>query len=379
MSDPSSPLSKLLSCGQSYWLDNLTRDMLENGELKRRVAEESLRGMTSNPATFQKAIAGSSLYDKDLRGLASAGLTAEQIYERLAVADVQAACDVLRPVHETSRGLDGYVSLEVSPHLAHDARGTLEQARRLHAAVGRPNVLIKIPGTRVGLQAIEDSLYEGISVNVTLLFSVQRYEEVAEAYIRALERRLGSGAGLQGITSVASFFLSRIDVLVDQLLAHRPEDQRRLADGSELEGRAAVASAVLAYQSFLRLFGSERWRKLAKAGARVQRPLWASTSTKNPRYRDVKYVEPLVGRDTVNTMPEVTIAAFKDHGVAAEDAVLKGVDGARQLLARLEAIGIHNAGLAWQLENEGVQKFIEPFDALLQLIEKKRASFVAAK
>jgi transketolase len=371
------PLLKLQQHGQSYWLDNLTRAMLTDGKLQQRVSERGLRGVTSNPAIFQKAIAGSHDYDAQIEQLVEAGCDTREVYEALVTADVRDACDVLRPVHEATDGLDGYVSLEVSPHLAHDARASTEEARRLHNRVDRPNLFIKIPGTTEGLAAIEELLFEGIPVNITLLFSIERYEAVAEAYMRALERRLAAGRSLREIASVASFFLSRIDVLVDRLLMHRINP---LAEGAaeraakRLLGRAAVANARLAYQRFQRIVGSERWRSLAAQGARVQRMLWASTSTKNPAYSDVMYVEPLIGPDTVNTMPEKTIAAFQDHGEVR--ATLEQERGAaQQVMDELEALGIDFHRVTGQLLDEGIQKFIDPYDILLDTLESYCRAF----
>src|SRR2546425_762544 len=368
------PLLQLTTCGQSYWLDNLTRDMITDGELHTRVTEQGLRGVTSNPATFHKAIVGSSAYDAQIKQLVGEGRETTAIYEHLVVADVQDACDILRPVYDASAGVDGFVSLEVSPYLAHDALGTMQEARRLFSAVDRPNVFIKIPGTPAGIPAIEEMLYEGITVNITLLFGLKDYENVAQAYIRALERRRAAGKPVNNVVSVASFFLSRIDVLVDQLLGHRLHPglpNASVACCEQLLGKVAIATAKLAYQSFKRLFGSERWHALAAQGARVQRPLWASTSTKNPLYSDIMYVEPLIGPHTVNTMPAETIAAFADHGKVVDHAIETDLEEAHRVLLDLERVGIDFACVTWQLQNEGVQKFIEPYDALLQALAAK--------
>ena len=367
-------LLRLAACGQSYWLDNLTRGMIKSGALRKRVAEEGLRGITSNPTTFHKAITKSSDYDAQLRQLLAEKRPLSDIYERLVVSDIQDACDILRPVYDASGGVDGFVSLEVSPHLAHDTEGTMAEARRLSAMVGRPNVFIKIPGTAAGVPAIEQMLYEGLNVNITLLFSVPRYEAVAEAYLTALERRAAAGKPVQNVASVASFFLSRIDVLVDQLLGHRirPEARRNQSPRPEqLLGEVAIANAKLAYQSFKKIFSGDRWQALARNGARVQRPLWASTGTKNPAYRDVRYVEPLIGPHTVSTMPEETIAAFADHGVVRENAVEADLEKARQTLQALDAVGVNFDCVTWQLENEGVQKFIEPFDRIQAWLQEQ--------
>jgi len=291
-------LTKLIDYGQSYWLDNLTRSMIKSGELKKRITKEGLRGQTSNPAIFYKAISESSDYNKQIEKLAKEGKSVLEIYDTLTIKDVQDACDLFKDVYKSSNGVDGYVSLEVSPYLAHDTEETLSEARRLFSEVKRPNCHIKIPGTQAGLAAIELALYEGINVNATLLFSIKAYEDVAHAYINALDRRLAEGKPVDKVASVASFFLSRIDVLADQLLGHSINPTKDFGDlprPEHLLGKSAIASAKLAYKSFLKIFSGERWEKLASAGAKVQRPLWASTSTKDPLYIDTKYVEPLIG------------------------------------------------------------------------------------
>ncbi|MBN2366165.1 MAG: transaldolase [Calditrichaeota bacterium] len=366
------PILKLIDYGQSYWLDNLSRHMIKTGALKKRITEEGLRGMTSNPNIFDKAISNSDAYDDQIRELVKQKKSVDQIYEALVVKDVQDACDLFRPVYDESNGLDGYVSLEVSPYLARHTERTMDEARRLFSKVNRPNCLIKIPGTVEGLAAIEQMLYEGININITLLFSIKRYEEVAEAYMRAMERRFSEGKNLSDITSVASFFLSRIDVLTDKLLHHRilPEDRGKGNTRAEqLLGKAAIASAKLAYQSFKKIFSGDRWEKLADNGARLQRPLWASTSTKNPKYSDVMYVEPLIAENTVNTMPEETIDAFADHGQIAPNTVEEDLDESRKHLKMLDEVGINLDYVTQQLEDEGIQKFIDPFRALLKTIE----------
>ena len=376
------PLLQLMTCGQSYWLDNLTREMLTDGELHTRVTEQGLRGITSNPATFHKAIVGSAAYDAQIKQLVGEGRETTAIYEYLVVTDVQDACDILRPVYDASAGVDGFVSLEVSPYLAHDTLGTMQEARRLFSAVDRPNVFIKIPGTPVGIPAIEEMLYEGIPINITLLFALKDYENVAQAYIRALERRLAEGKPINNVASVASFFLSRIDVLVDQLLGHRLRPSLPNANVTRCEqllGKVAIANAKLAYQGFTRLFGSERWHVLEAQGARVQRPLWASTSTKNPLYHDTRYVEPLIGPHTVNTMPAETIAAFADHGKVVANTIEADLEEAHHILRDLEGAGIDFHGVTWQLQNEGVQKFIEPYDALMQALTAKRQAILGER
>jgi len=369
------PLLQLMQYGQSYWLDDLTRGMITSGELQQRVTEQGLRGITSNPSTFHKAISDSQDYDTQIERLVNEGDDAAQIYEHLAVTDIQAACDILQPVHTDSDGTDGFVSLEVSPHLAHDAEATMHEVRRLSKAVDRPNVLIKIPGTPAGIPAIEAMLYEGINVNITLLFAIKDYEAVAHAYIRALERRVAEHLPVRNIASVASFFLSRIDVLVDELLGHRLPSSGRKRKGKgpradQLLGQAAIANAKLAYQSFKRIFAGDRWQALTAKGARMQRPLWASTSTKNPDYRDVRYIEPLIGPHTVTTMPADTIAAFADHGVV-EPTVEANLNEAQQSLRDLESVGINLDYVTQRLQDEGVQKFIDPYDALMDALASK--------
>jgi transaldolase len=370
-----SALLKLKDYGQSYWLDNLTRKMIINGELKSRVSEQGLRGMTSNPSIFNKAITKSEDYDNQITQLIEHNKSTLEIYEALTVKDVRDACDILRPVYDESDGIDGFVSLEVSPYLALDAEATMEEARRLFKAVNRPNVFIKIPGTDECVSAIEEMLYEDVNINITLLFSIQNYEAIAQAYIKALERRVREGKPIQNVSSVASFFLSRIDVLVDQLLKHRIIPGRKTSQSSlaqKLFGTVAIASAKLAYQSYKRIFSGDRWEALVEKGARVQRPLWASTSTKNPEYSDVKYVEPLIGPNTVNTMPEETINAFADHGVVEANTIEKNLDDAKQTFVDLKAIGIDIDKVTWQLVNEGIEKFIEPYAALIKNLNQKR-------
>lgn len=364
------PLLKLIDHGQSYWIDNLTRPMLTSGKLRQRVEQEGLRGMTSNPSTFQKAIADSADYDEQIIKLIAQRPTpdVQDIAEALMITDIQSACDILLPVYEQSAGLDGYVSLEVPPHYAYHTEASVQIARRLFQQTNRQNLFIKIPGTPPGLPAIEQLLFEGINVNITLLFAVDRYEAVAEAYLRALERRAEENLPLDKVASVASFFLSRIDVAIDQLLEQRLPPTNGLPplhpNPAKLLGKVAVANAKLAYQSFQRITASERWQRLAERGAKVQRLLWASTSTKNPHYDELMYVEPLIGPYTVNTMPEKTIKAFADHGVV-RDTVEDGLDEARQVMGSLAALGIDFGQVTAQLESEGVQKFIDPYNAML--------------
>ncbi|UFS70793.1 transaldolase [Geomonas sp. RF6] len=364
------PLSRLRTFGQSVWLDYLHRDLLDSGELARLIEEDGLGGVTSNPAIFEKAIGESSTYDAAIVELAQEGRDAGDIYEALAVQDIRRTADLFRPLYDSLKGADGFVSLEVSPHLAYDSVGTVAEARRLWESVARPNVLIKVPGTRQGLDAIRQLVSEGININVTLLFGLPRYREVTEAFIAGLETRRSRGQHLE-VSSVASFFLSRIDVLVDQAL------ERKIAEGGDraetaamLQGQTAIACAKMAYQIFREAFHSDRFRELASAGARPQRVLWASTGTKNPAYSDVKYVEPLVGADTVNTMPMETLVAYRDHGNPAP-LLEEGMDDARAVLDRLPQVGINLDSVTAQLEEEGVVKFVQPFDKLMRTIDKK--------
>jgi len=362
-------LAALTAAGTSVWLDQIRRSLIENGELQRLIDVDCLRGVTSNPSIFEKAILGSDDYDGELREMAREGLEAHEIYDRIAIKDVQLATDVLRPVWDSLDHVDGFVSLEVQPELARDTDGTLESARSYWSRVDRPNLFIKIPGTVAGVPAIEELLVDGININITLLFSVERYEAVARAYLMALASRAAAGQPIDRIASVASFFLSRIDVLVDELLEQRPKTEE--PDPESLLGKVALANAKLAYQSFKRLFAGPQWDSLKTRGARVQRLLWASTGTKNPDYPELMYVAPLIGPMTVNTMPLNTIEGFLDHGMV-RDTIEVGVDDSRHVMADLERLGIHFTAAATQLEDEGIEKFIEPFDQLLHHIETKR-------
>jgi len=366
------PLLELKQLGQSVWLDNISRKLITSGELKRLIDEDGICGVTSNPTIFERAISQGSDYDDAMRELIGQGASDAEIYDALTVADIQAAADVLRPVFDATHGRDGYVSLEVSPRLAHDAAGTIADARRLHAAVNRPNLLIKVPATREGLPAIRQLLREGINVNVTLMFSLEHYEMVAETFIAALEDRLYKGLPIHDVASVASFFVSRTDTLVDRLLEDRMRGEGpEAARAAALRGRAAVANCKLVYERFKEIFGSRRFKILEEKGARVQRVLWASTSTKNPAYSDVLYVETLIGPDTVNTMPDETIAAFRDHG-RARLTVHEGLDDARALFKALAELGIDMRAVGEQLSNEGVDKFVQSFDKLFAVIAAKR-------
>ena len=369
-------LLQLQKCGQSYWLDNLTRAMIRSGELQRRITGEGLRGITANPTTFGLSLASGD-YDNNIKRMAREGYGTDEIYEKLLVTDVQEACDLLLDEHWRSDRVDGFVSLEVSPKLAHDHAGTVQEARRFSELVNRPNLFIKVPGTMAGFRAIEQLLYEGYSINITLLFSLSAYDAVIEAYLSALERRLAEKRSLENVASVASFFLSRIDRLVDQLLRQRDLPSESQSISAALRGRAAVASAKLAYRSFRQAFSGERWERLVVKGARVQRPLWASTGTKDPSYSDVYYVEPLIGRDTVNTMPEKTIRAFADHGEVKSNQIEQGLEQAAQTIQDLSNAGIDLHCVAWQLEHEGIMQFIEAFDHAHRALEDKRHQAVS--
>ena len=371
----SHPLLELNKLGQSVWLDNLSRPLVRSGELARLVKEDGITGVTSNPAIFRKAMTEGDAYDEAIAKLVQEGRSTMEIYEALAITDIQDACDVLLPVYQSTDGSDGFISLEVSPRLAADTEGTVAEAARLWEAVDRRNLLIKIPGTPEGVPAVEACLARGINVNVTLLFSLQAHEDVIEAHMRALETRAGRGEDLKPIASVASFFLSRIDVKLDKQLAVIAAGGQSAAEA--LQGKVAVANAKLAYRMWEEKMDSDRWRKLAAAGARVQRPLWASTSTKNPDYPDVMYVEPLIGPHTVNTLPDETIAAFKDHGRAAV-TIGDDLEEAKATMAGLAALGIDIDQATDELVREGVAKFVTPFDELLAALEAKRASLTAA-
>lgn len=374
------PLQELLTHGQSYWLDNLTRGKITSGELEDRIENQGLRGITSNPSIFMKAITQSNDYDEQIQDLAEEGHSAEEIYEALAVRDIQDACDILHPVYVESDGTDGFVSLEVSPHLARKSEETMEEARRLFRKVDRRNCFIKIPGTQEGLPAIEEMLHEGINVNVTLLFSVERYEEVAKAYIRALNRRMEEGKAVDQIASVASFFLSRIDVLMDkklQSILDTESDEAKKEIARDVMGETAIASAKIAYQRFQNIFSGGKWDQLKEQGAQVQKPLWASTSTKNPDYSDVRYVENLIGKHTVNTMPDDTVDAFEDHGKVRPNSVEENVDQAYEILEMVAALDIEMKDVTSQLVGEGIRKFISPYDALMESIDEKSGELVA--
>jgi len=368
-----SPILHLKDYGQSVWMDNLSRDILRTGELKTLITSRDVQGITSNPAIFEKAIAGNAIYDDGIEAGIRAGKSVEEIYESLVFEDIRDACDVLRPVYDKTDGLDGYVSLEVPPNLARDTEGTLREARRYYPAIDRPNLMIKIPGTPEGMPAIEGAIRDGISVNVTLLFSVQSYVDSAWAYIRGLEARVAAGQDISRIASVASFFLSRIDTKVDSWLdtqINAEEDAAKREQLAAVKGKVAIANAKLAYQEYKQIIQSDRWQALAAKGARPQRLLWASTSTKNPAYRDVMYVDELIGADTVNTLPPNTIEACADH-CNVGDRIETNIDEARQLIASLSGLGLNLDQVMDELLEEGIDKFIQPFDKLMASLVTK--------
>jgi transaldolase len=363
-------LLKLRTLGQSIWLDYIQRGMLDNGEITRMIEADGLAGMTSNPAIFEKAITGRHDYDAAIASLVRTGASARDLYDNLTRDDVGHAADLLLPVYEKSGGRDGYVSIEVSPHFAHDCDATVKEAHELWAQLARPNVMIKVPGTRAGLPAIQALLAAGVNVNVTLLFGLQRYREVTDAFVRGLEQRAATGAPLDQVASVASFFLSRIDTLVDQRLdVLSPPDTG--TSRHPLRGAAAIASARLAYQHYKQWTAGVRWQALAAQGARSQRLLWASTGTKDPDYSDVKYVEALIGPDTVNTLPPDTLAAYRDHGRPAL-RLEEDLTAAHELPVQLAGLGIDLEQVSDELEADGVKKFIAPFDKLLAALEQRR-------
>jgi transaldolase len=362
-----STLLGLAAHGQSIWLDYIQRALLTGGGFRRLVDADGVSGVTSNPAILEKAIVEHRDYDAEIRALS--GLDPRALYEHIAVEDLQMAADLLHPVYEASRGRDGYVSFEVSPHLAYDTQATVREARRLWGALDRPNSLIKVPATAPGIAAIQQLITEGINVNVTLLFGLQRYREVAQAYLAGLEARVAQGKPLPSVTSVASFFLSRIDTLVDRRLDALTADVS-LEKAAALRGRTAIASARLAYQAYRELFSGERWQRLDAAGAGKQRLLWASTSTKDPAYSDTKYVDALIGAETINTLPMATLDAYRDHG-HPEARLETDIEAAYATLAGLAQLGIDLQALTDQLEREGVQKFIDAFDKLLDNLARR--------
>lgn len=374
---PQSPVKTLLDFGQSPWLDFIQRDLLTSGELERMIADWGISGLTSNPVIFEKAIAHSNDYDGDIATLAKEGLSAEEIFEALAVQDVQQAADLLLPVHEASGGADGFASLEVSPHKANDAAETIAEAKHLWTALGRRNVMVKVPGTEEGLAAIRSLLADGINVNVTLLFSVDRYRKVLDAYLEGAEAAATAGHELTTIASVASFFLSRIDTRVDAELDKLAADDSRVSEAAALRGEAAIASARLAYAVFEDFVASTRFRRVSEQGARPQRLLWASTGTKDPAYSEIKYVEALIGPETVNTMPLDTLKAYHEHGEPQLRLTDHG-DEAADTLLRLKRLGIDLDALTDELLRQGIEKFAAPYDQLIDAIETARRAALAA-
>jgi transaldolase len=373
-------LHELEACGQSVWTDVISRQMIRSGTLARYIEDDGVSGVTANPSIFEKAIAGSHDYDDTIRQLGANGCTPAEIYEALAIEDVGTAADFLGPVYDRAQGRDGFVSIEVSPELAGDTAGSIQEARRFWSKLHRPNVMIKVPATQAGIPAIEQLTSEGINVNITLIFAVDVYEQVMEAFLAGLERRVAQGKAIDRVASVASFFVSRVDVLVDQVLE---EKVGTVGDAvgqtlKKLEGRAANANAKIAYEHFERVFGSDRFQRLSQHGAQVQRPLWASTSTQNPSYPDTMYVTPLIGPRTVNTMTLETIDAFGHHGEVACDAVRHGRAEAVDLMDDLQAAGISVKAVTDQLTVHGVQKFSAALHGLLAVIDQRRGVLVRA-
>jgi transaldolase len=363
-----SRLHEVAARGQSIWFDTLSRDLVHSGKLARMMDEDAVTGVTSNPTIFQKALSEGNAYDEQLKELLAETDDATEIFFRLALDDIRDACDVLRPVHDQAPW-DGFVSMEVLPGLAYDTKATFEQARWIATEVDRPNLMVKIPATEAGLPAIEESIAHGTSINITLIFSLERYRAVVEAYLHGLERLIADGGDPSTVSSVASFFVSRVDTEADKRL--------EAVGNTELQGKLAIANAKLAYEHFAETFKGDRWEELRSKGARPQGPLWASTSTKNPAYRDVMYVEELIGPDTVNTMPLETIEAFQDHGEVRGDTITQDVDAARQVFDDLAAAGVDYDDVTDTLEREGVQKFSDSFDQILEGIRAKRESVAA--
>ena len=374
------PLQLLGSFGQSVWFDYIRRIELTSGHLKQLVEADGVSGVTSNPSIFEKAIAGSNDYDEAIRKLVEQGLETPAIFESLEVEDIRAAADIFRAVYDSTEGRDGYVSIEVAPTLARDTQGTITEAHRLWKAVDRPNILVKVPGTAEGLPAIEQLLGEGININITLLFAIGRYEEVAMAYLAALEKRAREGQPIDRIASVASFFVSRIDTMADQQLeaklgsAKSPEEKQGIEG---LMGKTAIANAKLAYVKFKEIFSSARFQALAQKGARVQRMLWASTGTKNPKYSDTLYVDTLIGPDTINTMPAPTLAAYRDHGQPAE-RIEEDLNDAHAVMKHLADAGIDLAAITRKLEDQGVESFAKDYEKLLNALAEKRKQYSSA-
>lgn len=368
-------LLEIKQYGQSIWMDNLTRDLVRSGELKRMVEEQGICGITSNPAIFEKAIVGNAIYDADIEAGVRAGKSLQEIYESLIFDDIRNACDILHPVYEQSGGLDGYVSIEVPPIIAHDTEATIQEAKRYYAQIDRPNVMIKIPGTDAGLPAVKAVIAEGINVNVTLLFSVQSYIATAEAYVAGLEARVAKNQPIDKLSSVASFFLSRIDSNIDAQIDKKLQGMDQLqvqARLLEIKGKVAIANAKIAYQEYKKIVNSDRWKALAEKGANVQRLLWASTGTKNPQYSDVMYVDELVGHETVNTLPPATIEACADHCNVA-DRIETGVEEAHNIINSLKDpdIDIDLDEAMADLLTDGIDKFVQPFHSLMDSLQEK--------
>lgn len=370
----SNPLLELQSLGQSIWIDFISRGIISSGELQRMIKEDGVSGVTSNPSIFEKAITKSDDYDEAIRALTVQGKTTDEVYQLLTVEDIQMVADVLRPTYDRTDGQDGFVSLEVSPNLAHDTQGTIQEARLLWSLVGRPNSMIKVPATREGLDAIKELTGEGVNVNITLLFGLPRYQEVVNAYLDGLEILANKGGNLHFVASVASFFLSRIDVLLDPVLETKKKESGPTAEiASILQGQVAIASARVAYQLYKEFFHSDRFAGLAAKGARPQRLLWASTSTKNPMYGDTKYVEPLIGPETINTVPVETLHAYRDHG-RPQLSLEQNISRAYHTLNKLSLVGIDLERATQQLEEEGVEKFVSALERLMLSLREKQAA-----
>ena len=368
------PLLQLEAFGQSIWMDFIRRGMITSGELQQLIEKDGISGVTSNPSIFEKAIVESHDYDEAIRSLTLKGMTSDEIYQALTVEDIQNVADLLRPTYDRTNGQDGFVSLEVSPRLAHDTVGSIEEARQLWSLVDRPNAMIKVPATLEGIPAIQQLIGEGINVNITLLFGLPRYREVAEAYITGLETLATKGENLKQVASVASFFLSRIDVLLDPLLEKKILEGAPQAEiAARLQGQVAVASAKVAYQIYDEIFSGDRFRKLTRIGARTQRLLWASTSTKNPTYADTKYIEPLIGANTINTLPIETLNAYRDHG-NPKSSLSQNLSEAHQILHDLPSLGFDLNAVTQRLEQEGVDKFSTAFDRLMSTLKEKQVS-----
>jgi transaldolase len=374
MSGNLSPLHELGRLGQSVWIDNISRELIASGDLGKLI-DLGVTGLTSNPSIFEKAVSGSTDYDESMLRFVNDGMDTEQVFEALAIEDIRSAADLLMPIYDRTDGADGYASLEVNPHLAADTDGTVSEGLRIFETLSRPNIMIKVPATPEGMPAIASLLEAGVNVNATLIFSLDAYNLVSDAYIDGLEARRRAGGGVNRVASVASFFVSRVDSAVDGLIDGRVGEGR--ADLANLKGKAAIANAKLAYQAFKGTFGGDRFTELRSAGAMVQRPLWASTSTKDPSYSDVMYIESLIGRDTVNTLPDATLDAFVDHGAASE-TLDRDADAARDAVESLEAAGISMDAVTSKLLADGVKAFANAYDQLVANIDVKRQRLIAA-